>query len=66
MQIGEQAQRISELEQELARVNEEASQGKVAIDVINEGLRLGELQQNADGSISTSKRKSDMANIIGN
>lgn len=66
MQAAQQAQRIAELEQELLRVHEESTQGKMALDVLNEGLRVGELQQNPDGTISTSKRKSDLANVITN
>ena len=38
----------------------------MALDVLNEGLRTGELEQNPDGTISASKRKSDMANVITN
>ena len=38
----------------------------MALDVLNQGLRAGELEQNADGSISASKRKGGAANVIGN
>ena len=66
MQVTQQAQRIAELEQELNRVHEEATHGKMALDVLNEGLRQGELEQNPDGTISASKRKGDAANVIQN
>ena len=66
LQVDDQSQRIAQLEQELARVNEEASQGKMALDALNEGLRMGELEQNMDGSISASKHRPGIANVIGN
>ena len=66
LQVDDQSQRIAQLEQELARVNEEASQGKMALDALNEGLRMGELEQNMDGSISASKHRPGNANVIGN
>ena len=66
MQASQRAQRIAELEQELNRVHEESSTAKQALDVLNEGLRTGELEQNPDGTISASKRKSDLANVITN
>ena len=49
---------------EVAR--EEASNGKMALDVLNQGLLVGELEQNPDGSISASKRKDGTANVIRN
>ena len=66
LQVQDQSQRISRLEEELARVNEEANQGKMALDAINHGLAAGELEQNEDGSISASKRRPGAANLIGN
>ena len=47
-------------------MNEEANQGKMALDAINHGLAAGELEQNEDGSISASKRRPGAANLIGN
>ena len=51
---------------ELARVNEEAILSKVALDRVNEGLLAGELEQNQDGSLVGSKRRSSVANVISN
>ena len=47
-------------------MNEEASLGKMALDSLNFGLAAGELEQNEDGSISASKKRPDMANVMGN
>ena len=59
-------QRIAELEEQLARVQEEAAMGQKAIAIVNQGIEKGELEQREDGSIVGSKRRSDTANVIGN
>ena len=64
--VDEQSQRIAQLEHELARVNDEALQGKMALEALNEGLRIGELEMNDDGSVSSSKRRPSATNVIGN
>ena len=66
VQVIDQAQRIAQLELELARVNDEASHGQLALDALNHGLAAGELEQNDDGSISASKRRPSDANVIVN
>ena len=38
----------------------------MALEVLNQGLLAGELEQNPDDGISASKRKGDMANVISN
>ena len=48
-------QRIAQLEEQLARAQEQAEMGQ-----------KGELEQREDGSIVGSKRRSDTANVIGN
>ena len=59
-------QRIAQLEEQLARVQEEAVMGQEAIAIVNRGIENGELEQREDGSIVGSKRRSDTANVIGN
>ena len=59
-------QRIAQLEEQLARAQEEAVVGQNAIAIVNQGIEKGELEQREDGSIVGSKRRSDAANVIGN
>ena len=40
--------------------------GQKAIEIVNQGIEKGELEQREDGSIVGSKRRSDTANVIGN
>ena len=37
-------QRIAELEEQLARVQEEAAMGQKAIAIVNQGIEIGELE----------------------
>ena len=59
-------QRIAQLEEQLARAQEEAALGQQAIEIVNHGIEKGELEQREDGSIVGSKRRSDTANVIRN
>ena len=59
-------QRIAQLEEQLARAQEEAVVGQNAIAIVNRGIEKGELEQREDGSIVGSKRRSDTANVIRN
>ena len=40
--------------------------GQKAIEIVNQGIEKGELEQREDGSIVGSKRRSDTANVISN
>ena len=44
-------QRVQELEQQLAAMQEEVSQGRIACKIIEDGLRLGELDRDQEGNI---------------
>ena len=60
----EQSQRIVELEEQLAASQQEATSNKAAAQILTEMINVGDAEQDMDGVVRVSKRRSDTANII--
>ena len=58
--------RIQALEQELSQVQERAANNESAANILTQMLERGEAEQDGDGNVHVSKRKSGGTNIIGN
>ena len=61
----EQSSRIEELELRLAASQQESESNKVAAEILTNMIQTGDAEQDLHGNVRVSKRKSDMANVIG-
>ena len=66
MDMMAKTRRIMELEQQLSAAQQESSNNQAAAEILTGMISRGEAEQDANGNVSVSKRKSDMANVIGN
>lgn len=62
----EHQQKISQLEEELSRVQQERDNNRAAAQILTNMIENGDAEMDASGSVKVSKRKSSSANIIGN
>ena len=66
LQAADQSMRIQALEQELSQVQERAVNNESAANILTLMLERGEAEQDNDGNVHVSKRKSGGTNIITN
>lgn len=50
----------------LVTTTQERDSNKAAADILTEMIQIGDAEQDANGVVRVSKRKSDMVNVIGN
>ena len=66
LEASEHQQKISQLEEELSRVQQERDNNRAAAQILTNMIENGDAEMDASGSVKVSKRKSLGANIIGN
>ena len=66
LQLQDQQQQIEALQAELSQRQEEAAQNQMAASILTDLMDRGDVEQDADGNVRVSKRKSGAPNIIEN
>lgn len=61
----EQSQRIAELEEQLAASQQESASNKAAAEILTGMIQTGDAEQDMHGNVRVSKRRSELANVIG-
>ena len=66
LQLKDQQQQIEALQAELSQRQDEAAQNLMAANILSDMMDRGDVEQDADGNVRVSKRKSEAPNIIEN